>query len=101
MEWMPIESAPKDEREVCDTPMPREFNVLLAFSPDDVGQWSAGMCVGYWDAYYAPGGHGYYEGCSPWVIADCGETTNLHYGFPTHWMPLPAPPTKETPNGSE
>lgn len=92
-QWRPIETAPKDGRAIYDSPMPRENIVLLAFDPRDVGQYEAGICVGYWDAYYDVGGGGYREGGSPWVIANCGETTDLHYGLPTHWMPLPKEPT--------
>jgi hypothetical protein len=84
--WQPIETAPE------------EAAVLVAFRPEDTGGGTTnpGQCVAYMDAYYQPGGAGYYDGCSGWVVADCGETTNLHYsggGMPTHWMPLPQAPT--------
>lgn len=82
--WRPIESAPRDKA------------VLICFARADSGggETNPGICVAYQDAYYQSGGDGFYEGCSGWVIADGSETTNLHYsGPPTHWMPLPAPPT--------
>jgi hypothetical protein len=86
---MPIESAPEEQA------------VLVAFKPEDTGGGTTnpGQCVAYMDAYYQPGGAGYYEGCSGWVVADCGETTNLHYsggGMPTHWQPLPSPPALQS-----
>lgn len=96
-QWRDIATAPKDQRDIMDTPAPRKFAVLLGFSQMDAGGYAAnpGVCIAYWDAYYAPDGRGYYEGCSAWVIADSGETVNLHYsGEPIGWQPLPPPPAQ-------
>lgn len=59
MEWMPIESAP---REV-------EFRCLIAHH--------CSVVTGYWDG----------EG---WVNE---RSRSRQYYHPTHWMPLPPPPT--------
>lgn len=89
MEWMPIETAPKDGTAV-----------LVTFSPEDISIHpktrkpyviAPGVLVAFWDAYEAPGGHGYCGG-DGWTVAYASEGTHLHHGFPTHWMPLPALP---------
>lgn len=84
--WIPIESAPKD------------VAVLVTFHEGDIPQefhTQPGVMVAYWDAYYAPGGRGYSGYGDGWTDAHSGEGCHLHYGSPTHWQPLPAPPTGE------
>lgn len=77
--WHPIETAPKDGA-----------SVLLLFEDGE-------MSVAYYDAYYEQGNSGYdgrsdYAGISAWIEPCSGEQIYLHYGTPTHWMPLPEPP---------
>jgi len=66
--WQPIETAPKDETEVLLWCGPREMQL---------GVWQASPSV---------------EGGGWWMTtAECSTI------YPTHWQPLPAPPT--TPGG--
>ena len=68
-EWKPIETAPKDWTDV------------LLYSPDDdVGYGANGVCQGWYSM--ADGGF------------DCWMTASGP-AFPSHWMPLPAPPKQE------
>ena len=86
--WMPIESAPKDAA------------VLVTFASGDIPEGQVtmpGVMVAHWDAYYAPGGNGYDGTADGWTEAHSGEGCHLHYGHPTHWMPLPAPPSEPQP----
>jgi len=77
-EWLPIESAPKDGEPV------------LIWKPDErmVGEY---MMAAYWDDshYKEPGwvpvGGIYKQGYF-------SDVTESDQGYPTHWMPLPAPP---------
>lgn len=68
-EWQPIDSAPKMKTIIlwADTSTPEFPNWKMA-----TGYWSAGHDVWIWDGHAVP----------PWEIQ------------PTHWMPLPAPPTE-------
>lgn len=76
-EWQPIETAPKTGGR--DSPfLARRKGSSLA--PD--GYWS--LC--YWS-----------DRCSDWVDYWDGEPSSLHP--PTHWMPLPSPPS--TTSGGE
>jgi len=76
-EWKPIESAPKDND--C-------ARILLLFASGEVS-------VAYWDPYWAEGGRGYQGGLA-WIEPCSGERLDQHYDVPTHWMPLPAPPSE-------
>jgi hypothetical protein len=65
MDWQPIETAPTDAR-------------VLLFFP-----WAGRVAVGRrQDNLYPP----------DWR-SDDGEALILQFDPPTHWMPLPAPPT--------
>lgn len=79
MEWQAIETAPKGEG--------NEIKLILLGTAGD----PRSLLTGYWDAYYAPGGHGYEDGGNGWIANETGEYRLLHDG-PTHWMPLPEPP---------
>lgn len=68
MEWLPIESAPKDGTADPESEPPR---LLLLFSGGD-------QAVCYWDGY--------------WVEPCSGEQVSRHYGEPIMWQDLPAPP---------
>lgn len=68
-EWMPIETAPKDGTRII---IWRDHRVCLA-------RWrTLDGDNGYWDEWSVP-------------------MKRLTVP-PTHWMPLPSPPTKERPN---
>jgi hypothetical protein len=80
-EWKSIESAPRD--------VP-----VMLFIPGESSDYKSttDRPVCYWDEYYAPGGRGH-SGGDGWVVMHSDEL-HLHYSSkPTHWMPLPAPPT--------
>lgn len=74
--WRDIESAPRDGSEI------------LVFEATPTGPF---MRVGYWEEHGEDIDTG--RPSSGWSEADDG-----YVGFinPTHWMPLPAPPTKGT-----
>lgn len=76
MEWMPIETAPKDE-----TP------ILLAGGTwgDDFRKERECITVGWWETY---GDWQFWNTC-----AAEGGCSMFPYNNPTHWMPLPAPPS--------
>lgn len=83
MEWKPIETAPID------------VSVLVTFSDGDIPKGYVtlpGVMIAYKDKYYLPGGGGYEGDGDGWVDASSGEQCHLHYGQPTHWMPLPPAP---------
>lgn len=68
-DWQPIETAPTDEKRV------------LLFNPDEeYGGWC--FQIG---AFYEALGGWQYDGQHP-------RYSNAHK--PTHWMPLPSPPSK-------
>lgn len=56
---------------------------------------SGDISVAYYDEYYAEGGSGYVEGQTGWVEPCSGDQLTIHYGQPTHWMPLPRKPKTE------
>jgi len=72
--WRPIETAPKDK----DAP-----EILLGYAPDEEG-YSPPSKEGWWNV-----------GRQRWVWS---SDPNYDCPQPTHWMPLPAPPTTEAPN---
>lgn len=78
MEWLPIESAPKDE-----TP-------VWLWWPDPDGH----AVVGWWS-------DGWYEGDvlvrpdAGWVGNEASSRRLDEWDSPTHWMPLPAPPARQ------
>lgn len=71
-EWQPIETAPKDGTEIFTAKM----------KPERFGSY-----------FYAV--RSKWRG-SEWVM-DLGDRWSPFDPDPTHWMPLPAPPTPETP----
>lgn len=82
--WQPIETAPKDGTMVVlwrDIPM--KMGELFA-------SWSS--YVGYWEQDGE-------DGDSYWVMVDIGsigDAMNEPCNIPTHWMPLPTPPSSDT-----
>ena len=70
-DWQPIETAPKDGTVIC----------LAGYCDDDT--WAVGsrwfFWADYWRKYREPFGEGFGRGTPA----------------PTHWMPLPPPPTAE------
>jgi Lar family restriction alleviation protein len=78
--WRDIATAPRDSTG------PRT-PILIQFGAE-------GMAVGFWDDYYADGGRGCTDGF-PWIEPFTGDPLNLHFSDPpTHWMPLPNPPSE-------
>lgn len=78
MEWQPIETAPKDGT-----------SVLLGCDYDRLGK--ARVTLAWWDGKWLESQ--YWNECEEeWE--DC--TVQFR---PTHWMPLPEPPTKGRDNG--
>ena len=75
MNWQPIETAPRDGTSIL---------LFCGGQPEDnmaVGFWSTSIWVTY--------GNQNIKGA--WVIYECrSDTIEVH---PTHWMPLPPPPT--------
>jgi len=77
--WQPIETAPKDGE--C----------VLLYKPNErmVGQY---IIVGYWGEWP--------DREDGWVAADgkpqgyLSSVTGTRQGYPTHWQPLPPPPTE-------
>lgn len=84
--WQPIETAPKGggAKLTTDPKWAEPPKILMLFEDGN-------QCVVHWDAYYAEGGRGCIDGCA-WVEPVSGELAHLHFGMPTHWMPLPEPP---------
>jgi hypothetical protein len=93
--WQDIASAPQGGgAERVDDPLWVEPPRILMFFGDEGLPADQCTVIVYWDWFYAPTGSGYRDGASAWVIDHTDETVDLHYNTePTHWMPLPAPPT--------
>jgi len=70
MEWQPIETAPKNGTRIW------------AFFPFAQGTFAISWRKNV------------YETKGPNWTLDDGESATLMYDPPTHWMPLPPPPTK-------
>lgn len=87
MKWMPIETAPKDDRENFSDPNSIEPNkILMAFG-------SEGIAIVYWDWSYAEGGYNNTGQLDGWVVDRTGEASYLHFSSsPTYWMDLPSMP---------
>lgn len=85
--WQSIETAPKGggADSTTNPAWVEPPRILLLFA-------HGMMSVGYWDWYYAEGGDGCTHGVA-WVEPVSGELLKDHYGLPTHWMPLPDPPS--------
>lgn len=87
MSWQPIETAPKGggAELVTDPDYVQPPLILLRFG--------SSQAVCHWDWYYAEGGAGY-AGVDAWVEPVSDSLVVMHYGPPTHWMPLPSPPVQ-------
>ena len=80
IDWRPIASAPKPAPHA--EPPEVAPRILLRFGSD-------GVSVGYWDWYYAEGGHGYDAGHFAWVEPCSGERLSFHFtDAPTHWADI-------------
>lgn len=77
MEWQPIENAPRD-----GTP-------VLLYKPDErmVGDYTL---VGYWGEW--PDQGWCWIACDGKPLGYFSQVIEKPQGYPTHWMPLPAPP---------
>lgn len=86
--WQPIDTAPKGGgAEFVTDPRWIEPPEILLYCIN--GE----QVVARWDWYYAEGGRGCTDGVA-WVAF--GEQVNHALSEPTHWMPLPTPPTDAT-----
>lgn len=71
--WQPIETAPKDEK-----------SFLLIFRK------SGRICIAHWDAQkYHHRPNPFWKDFGPWGVGD------MRRDSPSHWMPLPKPPTTQ------
>jgi hypothetical protein len=70
-DWQPIETAPK-----------QKVILLWALTDTDTGNWK--MAAGYWMPGY---------GDEPGEWTWDGHRLKSYDAQPTHWMPLPEPPT--------
>ncbi len=73
-EWMPIDSAPKDQ-------------MILLFRPNAI-RWGRVSPGQYNEDRFAKKPRPFWDG---WL--KIGGTTDWRKWEPTHWMPLPDPPT--------
>lgn len=81
--WMPIETAPRDGV------------VLLSFIGHGENE-AQNVAICYYDEDYGPCGYSEIAGGSGWVLSICGHPVEDQFLVnPTHWMPLPAPPSKK------
>lgn len=92
MEWRDIESAPKGggAEYVTDPNWVEPPRILMRFGDE-------GTAIVYWDWSYSEGGYNNRGQRDAWIIDYTIETSDLHFSNkPTHWMPLPKPPTEES-----
>lgn len=77
--WQPIESAPKDGEAV------------LLYKPDErrVGEYIIAGYFGEW-----PGDGECWIACAGKPLGYFSEWQQAPQGYPTHWQPLPAPPSR-------
>jgi len=76
MEWQPIETAPKDGREIL---------VFTTYKADEFYNEDFSIVqIGFWD-------FGHDTSDPMWARPAGWMTTKI--GNPSHWMPLPKPPT--------
>jgi len=84
MEWMPIESAPKDGTYVL---IADDSHVTVGKYHEDKGEHLVAAEQPYWEPY-------------DWSYWDRWQTDDSWF-LPTHWMPLPAPPALAAPSSTE
>lgn len=77
--WQPIETAPKDGEAV------------LLYKPDErrVGEYIIAGYFGEW-----PGDGECWIACAGKPLGYFSEWQQAPQGYPTHWQPLPAPPSR-------
>lgn len=82
MEWQPIETAPKDGTEVI---VVHYANYSDGISPMIEGPFTGSFRNGRWESSW--------DGCEVVEYMDWGGVDYKSIMTPTHWMPLPTPPT--------
>jgi hypothetical protein len=82
-QWQPIETAPKDGTEIIGV---YSNNYGYQDKPTVYGPWTVAFRNGAWMASWAEGSVIEYESYSGTTYKDAEME-------PTHWMPLPAPPS--------
>jgi hypothetical protein len=76
MNWQPIETAPKDG------------TLVLLYFPGGCFSNDGNVCVGFWST----------DGSDDWFSRECDSNSMTELGdFPTHWMPIPEPPSPTDP----
>lgn len=78
-QWRPMATAPKEKDDTGLSP-----RIMLGFAPDEE-DYTLPSCEGYWRNSQKPG----------WVSCMDPDVPNP-YSQPTHWMPLPPPPTGDS-----
>jgi hypothetical protein len=77
MKWQPIESAPKDQ-------------IILLYRPGHRVSWQSVAPGKYNDDKYAKRPRPFW---ASWML--CSGKLDDRFYPPTHWMPMPNPPTSE------
>ena len=90
MEWLPIESAPKDGTEILvyfDFATVSIVHIAWYRSKED---WeTSGQFCGGWDSLEE------WEGWWSYTRTSVAQEKLEGFRIPTHWMPLPAPPVEK------
>jgi len=84
-EWQPIDTAPRDGREVLGWG-PNGIEIVLWEGRQEDGPDQPGHDGGWFGTYAFPGRtrEAGFGGADHWISGPLGQ--------PTHWMPLPTPP---------
>lgn len=72
-----------------DNPPPKDGTWILV---NDIDAWGPRVQVVRWDEWIFSGKRGF-----DWQTIELGPYNETHTPQATHWMPLPPPPTRDTP----
>lgn len=84
-EWQPIETAPQDGSRIFVTVFPAH-----SYAPIELVWWSESKRT-----------RKYFGHTAAWRVGRGNKRMKILHWNPTHWMPLPAPPTSESPTGEK